>query len=67
MFVAKVLSSYGIITILPDYRNFPQGTIFDMVDDVDASLTWTFKNIEQYGGDRDQLYLMGQSAGAHLG
>jgi len=66
MFVGKVLSSFGIVVVLPDYRNFPQGVINDMLDDVDESLSWVFRNIEHFGGDKESIFLMGQSAGAHL-
>ena len=32
-------------------RNFPQGNIGDMVDDVTAGIGWVISNIETYGGD----------------
>jgi len=65
--MAKVLSSFGIIVVLPDYRNFPQGTVSDMLVDVDQSLNWVMANIEQFGGDSGAIFVTGQSAGAHLG
>jgi len=30
-FTARGLSKHGILTVVPDYRNFPQGDIEDMV------------------------------------
>ncbi len=38
----------------------------DMMKDVDAAIEWVFRNIERYGGDVSQIFLMGQSAGAHM-
>jgi acetyl esterase/lipase len=45
----------GILTIVPDYRNFPQGDVEDMVTDVIAAVSWTSKNAESYGGDKAQV------------
>lgn len=53
----------GILTIVPDYRNFPQGDVEDMVTDVIAAVNWTSKNAEAYGGDPEKIVLAGQSAG----
>jgi hypothetical protein len=38
-----------------------------MVNDVDMSIQWTIDHIEEYGGDKDRIVLVGQSAGAHIG
>ncbi|KAL0489813.1 prenylcysteine alpha-carboxyl methylesterase [Acrasis kona] len=64
--IGKTLAERGIMCVCPDYRNFPQGTVTDMVQDVDCAMKWTFQNIELYGGDVNNVFLIGQSAGAHL-
>ncbi|PIA63443.1 hypothetical protein AQUCO_00201054v1 [Aquilegia coerulea] len=46
--------------------NFPQGTISDMVQDVSQGITYVCNNIADYGGDPNRIYLVGQSAGAHI-
>lgn len=66
-FLARVLVPHGILVIIPDYRNFPQVTVGDMVLDVDASIQWTLDNCRAYGGDPSKVVIVGQSAGAHLG
>ena len=38
-----------------------------MMSDVDMSVQWVFDNVENFGGDKDNVTLVGQSAGAHLG
>jgi poly(3-hydroxybutyrate) depolymerase len=43
-----------------------QGSVVDMVEDVGNGIAWVLDNIEQYGGDPQQLYVMGQSCGGHL-
>jgi hypothetical protein len=30
--------------IAPDYRNFPQGTVSDMIEDITTALKWVFEN-----------------------
>ncbi|KAK9924761.1 hypothetical protein M0R45_033113 [Rubus argutus] len=60
------LADRNIIVACIDYRNFPQGTISDMVEDASRGISYIFNNIADYGGDPDRIYLMGQSAGAHI-
>lgn len=61
--IGRGLSSLGVLTIVPDYRNFPQGDVEDMVTDVIAAVSWTSKNAHLYGGDPQKIILAGQSAG----
>ena len=61
--IGRKLSSMGILTIVPDYRNFPQGNVEDMVTDIVAAVAWTSKNARLYGGNPHKLVLAGQSAG----
>lgn len=55
-----------VIVACIDYRNFPHGTVSDMVEDVSKGISYICNNIADYGGDPNRLYLAGQSAGAHL-
>eukprot|EP00475_Leptophrys_vorax_P014716 TRINITY_DN20999_c0_g2_i1.p1 TRINITY_DN20999_c0_g2~~TRINITY_DN20999_c0_g2_i1.p1 ORF type:complete len:558 (+),score=102.24 TRINITY_DN20999_c0_g2_i1:124-1797(+) len=64
--IGMALSNHGIVVVTPDYRNFPQGTIRDMVSDVGDSMSWVMANIHHFGGDPDNVHLIGQSAGAHI-
>ncbi|MCH97196.1 isoprenylcysteine alpha-carbonyl methylesterase ICME protein, partial [Trifolium medium] len=47
-------------------RNFPQATISDMIEDASQGISFVCNNIAEYGGDPNRIYLMGQSAGAHI-
>ncbi|KAL7101166.1 hypothetical protein ACP275_08G039300 [Erythranthe tilingii] len=60
------LAERDIIVACIDYRNFPQGTISDMVNDVSQGIAFICNNIVEFGGDPNKIYLMGQSAGAHV-
>ncbi|MCO5581765.1 hypothetical protein L7F22_035653 [Adiantum nelumboides] len=55
-----------VIVACIDYRNFPQGTISDMVEDVSQGISFVCNNAASFGGNPDRVYLAGQSAGAHL-
>lgn len=65
--LARALVPFGILVIIPDYRNYPSAKIDGMVHDVDTSVQWVMDHAEEYGGDCEKVVLIGQSAGAHLG
>jgi len=65
--LARALVPFGVLVIIPDYRNFPQTNIKGMIDDINAAIHWTFQNCHLYGGDPKRIVLVGQSAGAHIG
>lgn len=62
-FFGRMLAAHGIITVTPDYRNYPQGVIDDMLADSAAAIEWVHQHIDEYGGDPESIHLMGQSAG----
>jgi acetyl esterase/lipase len=64
--LGKIFMAQGIIVVAPDYRQFPQVRADDMLGDIDTAIQWTWDNIQRYGGNRDQIFIAGQSAGAHL-
>ncbi|KAJ0985809.1 hypothetical protein J5N97_004165 [Dioscorea zingiberensis] len=64
--LGKRLAERGIIVACIDYRNFPQGTISDMIKDASQGISFVCNNIACYGGDPNRIYLIGQSAGAHI-
>ncbi|KAA8532779.1 hypothetical protein F0562_032812 [Nyssa sinensis] len=64
--LGQQLSERDIIVACIDYRNFPQGTMSDMVKDASQGISFVCNNIAEYGGDPNRIYLMGQSAGAHI-
>lgn len=66
LFVAEALTSRGFVAVVPDYRIYPEVKFPDFVDDAANAFVWTKRNIARFGGDPDQLFVMGHSAGAHL-
>jgi acetyl esterase/lipase len=65
-FVAEALTSRGFIAVLPDYRVYPEVTFPKFVEDGASSVRWVQDNISKFGGDTNQIYLMGHSAGSHI-
>jgi len=64
-FVAEALTSRGYVTVVPDYRLYPEVTFPAFVEDAADTVRWTRDNVARFGGDPSRIYLMGHSAGAH--
>ncbi|OQU77059.1 hypothetical protein SORBI_3010G257300 [Sorghum bicolor] len=56
--LGRRLAERGIIVACIDYRNFPQGTIGDMVEDASQGIAFVCKNIASYGGDPSRYNLL---------
>ncbi len=66
LFVGEALASKGFIAVIPNYRLYPQVKFPAFVEDGALALKWVRENIQQFGGDSNDLYVMGHSAGAHI-
>jgi prenylcysteine alpha-carboxyl methylesterase len=64
--LARALTACNIVVVMPDYRNYPWAVVPDAVKDVEMSLQWTRSHVADYGGDPDNIVVVGQSAGGHL-
>ena len=64
-FVAAALAAQGFLTVVPNYRLFPEVRFPAFLQDNAAAVAWTRANIARYGGDPHRLFLMGHSAGAY--
>jgi acetyl esterase/lipase len=64
-FVAAALAARGFLTVVPDYRLFPNVRFPVFLQDNAAAIAWTKANIAHYGGDPNRVFLMGHSAGAY--
>ncbi len=65
-FVAQSLAKEGYIVVLPDYRYHPNVKFPAIMADATDAVEWVSDNIEQYGGDPNQIFLSGHSAGAQM-
>ncbi len=66
-FVANRFLTEGYIVVIPDYRKYPAVKFPAFVKDAAAAIAWTHKNIGDYNGDPNMIFLSGHSSGAHLG
>lgn len=64
-FVGEALASRGIVTVVPDYRLYPEVRFPAFLEDSAAAIAWTKREIAAYGGDPDRLFVAGHSAGAY--
>lgn len=66
MFLANSFVNAGITLVQVNYNLAPAVTLDKIVDEVRAACAWVWHNIGQYGGDRERIYVGGNSAGGHL-
>ncbi|KPM21735.1 carboxylesterase [Citromicrobium sp. RCC1885] len=64
-FIGRNFAPRGFVVVNAGYRLVPEGRYPAMLADSAAAVKWTVQNIARYGGDPDQIYLMGHSAGAY--
>lgn len=66
-YYAMGLAEKGFTVVNISYRLIQDGGTFpNILKDVFSALDFTAKNIANYGGDTDNIYLTGDSAGGHL-
>lgn len=59
-------SQNGFIFVSINYRLSPAVKHPAHIEDVAEAVAWVHNNIGKYGGDRNKIFVMGHSAGAHL-
>ena len=64
--IPQELLEKGFAVIGVGYRLSPKVTAATCIDDAAAAIAWTFKHIEEYGGNANAIFLAGHSAGAYL-
>lgn len=65
-FVAEALTSKGYVTVIPDYRVYPEVKFPEFLYDAAKAVKWAKLHASDYGADPDRLFLVGHSAGAHI-
>lgn len=64
-FVGQAMASRGILTLVADYRLYPQVRYPDFLIDSAHALDWGLRNASRLGGDTKRVFVMGHSAGGY--
>lgn len=65
-FLGRNFAKNNIVTVIPNYSLSPNANYDTMAEQIAQSVQWTKDHIADYGGDEEQIFLMGHSAGGHL-
>ncbi len=65
-YIPEQFKNQHIAVVTVNYRLSPKVSCPAYIDDVAAAVAWTFKNIAQYGGDPELIFVSGHSAGGYL-
>lgn len=65
LFVGQAFASRGIITVIADYRLYPDVRFPGFVEDGAKAVGWVHRHIGERGGNADRIFLIGHSAGAY--
>jgi arylformamidase len=66
--LAEPLVRAGAHAVILDFINVEQagGDLMPMYEQVRRAITWTWRNAEKFGGDRERFYISAHSSGSHL-
>ena len=64
-FIAQPFSENGFITVIPNYRLYPEVRFPDFNKDIAKAVAWVHRNLSNPAGPKN-IILVGHSAGAHI-
>jgi acetyl esterase/lipase len=64
--VGEALAAKGIVTVVPDYRQWPKVKLDGFMRDGAEAVRWAHDHAGEFGGDSAHLFVMGHSAGGHI-
>jgi acetyl esterase/lipase len=64
--VGEALAAQGIVTVVPDYRQWPKVRLDGFMRDGAEAVRWAHDHAGDFGGDPTHLFVMGHSAGGHI-
>lgn len=65
-FVAEAFTSKGLITVIPNYRLYPEVGYPVFNQDAASAYHWVETHIQNYQGNPGRIFIAGHSAGAYL-
>ena len=64
-FVGEALASRGVLTLVADYRLYPEVRYPDFLDDSALAVAYGLRESARLGGNPKRVFVMGHSAGAY--
>jgi acetyl esterase/lipase len=64
-FVGEALASRGILTLIADYRLYPEVRYPEFLNDCALAVGYALKQVQTLKGDPKRVFVMGHSAGAY--
>lgn len=64
--IPETLKGNGVAVIGVNYRLYPNVKAPVYIEDAAAAVAWVFKNIKDFGGDPNKIFISGHSAGGYL-
>jgi arylformamidase len=65
-FPAETFVRAGAHYVALDFALLPSVALDQMVNQVRTAIAWLYRFADQFGGDRDRIFVSGHSSGAHL-
>ena len=65
-FVGQALAAAGVLTLIADYREYPQVRFPGFEVDAAKAARWTIDHAGEFGGDPQRVFIAGHSAGAQI-
>jgi arylformamidase len=67
-FAAELFVNAGFHHVVPDfaYVQDAEDSLRTLANQVRKAIAWVYENAATFGGDRERIYLVGHSSGAHL-
>lgn len=65
-FAAMALARAGFVTVVPDYRLYPEVRFPEFLTDGAKAVRWARRNAMEFGADPSLIFLVGHSAGAYI-
>lgn len=64
--MGRNFASENVVTVIINYSLSPKYQYEQMASDCAEAIKWVKNNVSKYGGNPDQIFTMGHSAGGHL-
>ncbi|XWN29890.1 MAG: alpha/beta hydrolase [Devosia sp.] len=65
-FVAEGPQTAGVNVVVANYTLAPKASIGEIVRQMRSLIAWVWENADAIGGDREEIFVCGHSAGGHL-